>query len=196
MSRQSLRREMRQRRRNLTPRARRTAAQQLARHLGGTPLFHRARHIALYLSNDGEMDLTPLLTLARARGKQCYLPVLSPAFHNRLWFAPWRPHTPLLPNTFGIPEPALPWRAMRPAWALDLVLTPLVAFDPEGNRLGMGGGFYDRTFAYLRQRRHWCKPHLIGVAYRFQQVAALPCQPWDVPLAGVVTEAGGYGRLA
>jgi 5-formyltetrahydrofolate cyclo-ligase len=77
---------------------------------------------------------------------------------------------------------------MRPVWTLDLILTPLVAFDDQGNRLGMGGGFYDRTLAYLGRRKHWKKPRLIGTAHAFQQVARLPHESWDVPLHGVVTE--------
>jgi 5-formyltetrahydrofolate cyclo-ligase len=186
--RNALRREMRRRRRALTPLAQQQAASALARQLGRHPLFLRSRHIAFYLPNDGEMDLTPLIARAQAMGKRCYLPVLSPLYHNRLWFAPYHPESPLLLNRFGIPEPAADWSMMRPAWSLDLVLTPLVAFDEGGNRLGMGGGYYDRTLAYLNRRRHWRKPHLLGTAYSFQQVETLPHAPWDVPLHGIATE--------
>jgi len=69
-------------------------------------------------------------------------------------------------------------------------LMPLVAFDSSGNRMGMGGGFYDRSFAYLRQRRQWCKPHLLGTGFELQRIENLPCQPWDIPLHSVVTERG------
>lgn len=188
LDRNVIRREMRRRRRALSPADRREAAQALARQLGNSTLFLRSEHIAFYLVNDGEMDLTPLIHRAWAMGKHCYLPVLSPAFHNRLWFAPYRPDTPLRHNQFRIAEPALSWRSMRPAAAIDLVLTPLVAFDGTGNRLGMGGGFYDRTLAYLMHRTHWRKPLLIGTAYAFQQVAQLSHAPWDVPLHGIATE--------
>lgn len=183
-----IRQGMRRRRRALSPADRHEAAQALARQLGNSTLFLRSEHIAFYLANDGEMDLTPLIRRAWAMGKQCYLPVLSPAFHNRLWFAPYHPGTPLRRNPFRILEPALSWRAMRPATTIDLMLTPLVAFDAAGNRLGMGGGFYDRTLAYLQHRNHWRKPLLIGTAYAFQQVAQLPHAPWDVPLHGIATE--------
>jgi len=77
-----------------------------------------------------------------------------------------------------------------PLAALDIALVPLVAFDDYGRRLGMGGGYYDRTFAYLRHREHWRRPKLIGVAFEFQRVAELPAQPWDVPLDGIITEKG------
>ncbi len=188
-SRNDIRRHMRRQRRGLSHHQARLASQALAQRLQGTALFRRSDHIAFYLPNDGEMDLTPLIERAWAMGKHCYLPVLSPAFHNRLWFARYLPDTPLAPNRFRIPEPPMHWRSARPAWSLDLILTPLVAFDECGNRLGMGGGYYDRTLAYLLHREHWRQPQLLGVAYAFQQVAQLPHAPWDVPLHGVATDA-------
>ena len=187
-SRDDIRRRMRRQRRAVSRHDAREAAQALALQLQGTALFRRSKHIAVYLPNDGEMDLTPLIERAWTMGKHCYLPVLSPAFHNRLWFARYLPDTPLVPNRFRIPEPVARWREARPAWSLDLILTPLVAFDDSGNRLGMGGGFYDRTLAYLLRREHWQQPQLLGVAYAFQQVGQLPHAPWDVPLHGVITD--------
>ncbi|MGE0081613.1 MAG: 5-formyltetrahydrofolate cyclo-ligase [Thiohalomonadaceae bacterium] len=189
-SREQIRRAMRTRRRALDLHERRVLDQALATRLACHPWFLRSRHIALYLPNDGEVDLNPLFRRALALGKRCYLPVLSPAFHNRLWFAPYTPDTPLALNMFRIPEPVAGWRDMRPVWTLDLVLTPLVAFDAQGNRLGMGGGFYDRTLAYLVRRAAWRKPRLLGVAYGFQEHEGLPHQPWDIPLDGVVTDRG------
>lgn len=186
--RNTLRRELRQQRRALTAQQQQAAATALDRVLGRHPLFLRSQHIAIYLPNDGEMDLSPLLERALSMGKKCYLPVLSPLYHNRLWFAPYHSESRLSLNRFGIPEPDCNHAQMRPVWALDLLLTPLVAFDTQGNRLGMGGGFYDRTLAYLNRRRHWRKPRLLGTAHAFQQVAQLPCESWDIPLQGVVTE--------
>lgn len=186
--RNTLRKELRQQRRALSAQQQQAAALSLDRVLGRHPLFLRSKHIAIYLPNDGEMDLTPLLQRALSMGKRCYLPVLSPLYHNRLWFAPYHANSKLSLNRFGIPEPDCNYAQMRPAWALDLILTPLVAFDDQGNRLGMGGGFYDRTLAYLNQRQHWRKPRLLGTAHAFQQVEHLPYESWDIPLQGVVTE--------
>lgn len=185
--RQSIRREMRLARRSLGHLEARRHARLIARHLLGHGPIRSGRHVAVYLPNDGEVSLTPLILRLWAMGKRCYLPVL---FGRRLWFYPYRPDTRLRPNRFGIPEPRLHQRTRRPLPALDVVLAPLVAFDARGNRLGMGGGFYDRTFAYLTHRRHWRRPQLIGVAHGFQEVAALDHRPWDVPLAGVATEDG------
>lgn len=156
-------------------------------------LFHSAKHIACYLPNDAELDSTGVMTKAWAMGKTVYLPVLSIHHHNHLHFLPYAPGDELLPNRFGIPEPVSHGRRMVKLMRLDLVLTPLVGFDKTGNRLGMGGGFYDRSFAFLRRRQCWRKPRLLGVAFDQQEVeqsSGLQRQAWDVPLDGVVTESG------
>lgn len=158
----------------------------MARRLAASPLFRAARRIAVYWPNDGEIDVAPLLRRAWACGKTCYLPVLR---GKRLGFAAYRRGDDLNLNRFGIPEPALPARKLVGAPALDLVLVPLLAFDAQGNRLGMGAGFYDRTLAARARRAHWRRPRLIGVAYEFQKVAKLLPAPWDVPLDSVVTPA-------
>jgi len=187
--RNELRRSLRHQRRALSAPQRHAAAAGLERIVARHPLFLHSRHIAFYLPNDGEIDLLPLVQRAWQMGKRCYLPVLTPRRHDRLWFAPFKPDTVLVMNRFGIPEPECPWQQMRSVQTLDLILAPLVAFDLAGNRLGMGGGFYDRTLAYLSRRTAWRKPRLIGTAYSFQQVEALPHQPWDVPLQGIATES-------
>lgn len=152
-------------------------------------MFRNADHIGVYLANDGEVDLSALVELALALGKTCYLPVLGIPFHNRLWFTPYHPDEPLVTNRFGIPEPIpSPTRRSRKVWSLDLLLTPLVAFDESGNRLGMGGGFYDRTLSYRGLRTVWRKPRVVGIAYELQRVPRLTAQPWDMALDAIVTE--------
>ena len=164
-------------------------ARSLARQLGASLRVRRARRVACYLANDGEMDLGPVMAMLRRNGRQ----VLLPSLHgNGLWFFPYDCDTPLTPNRFGIPEPDVAAHSRCRARDLDLVLMPLVAFDPTGNRLGMGGGFYDRTFSYLRNRSTWKKPLLLGIAYEFQRLDSLPSQSWDVPLHGVATEKHLY----
>lgn len=155
----------------------------------GSPIFRKSRNIAFYLSNDGEIDLLALIELAWKQKKRCYLPVLGSTHSRSLWFVPYTPGTPLYRNRFGIYEP-VHQRSTRQfrVQSLDLIFMPLLAFDKQGNRLGMGGGFYDRSLAYLHQRRHWQKPHLVGAAFDFQKVDALDTQIWDVPLSGVVTD--------
>lgn len=179
---------MRTRRRELPEPVRRHLSRRVIRRLTALRQFRAARRIACYLPNDGEVDLSLLIARLDRYGKRCFLPVLDTLRPRRLWFAPYLPGDPLINNRFGIPEPACPARHRVPAWCLDLVLMPLVAFDDHGNRLGMGGGYYDRTLAFLQRRRHWKRPRLIGVGYEFQRLDSLPRRPWDIPLNGVVTD--------
>ncbi len=196
MDRQQLRRIVRQRRRSLSKRDAHHFSRGLSQQIICHPLFRRSRHIALYLPNDGEPDLTSVIQAAEQRGKQCYLPVLYPGSSPRLWFAPYRSTDRLLENRFGIPEPDLSWRYMRSPWSLDMVLMPLVGFDANCNRIGMGGGYYDRTFSYRQRHRVWRRPRLIGTAFELQQLEQIPVDHWDVPLDGVITETGLYGSCA
>ncbi len=157
-------------------------------------LLRRYRHVAGYLARDGELDLAPLIEQLYESAKSWYLPVLRAHPRRKMWFVRHPHQGPLIPNRFGIPEPPLKYAQIRLPWALDLILVPLVAFDAQCNRLGMGGGFYDRTLAFLRYRRRWHRPLLVGVAHECQKVPALPLQAWDVPLDMVITEARTYRR--
>lgn len=187
-----LRHQLRQRRLALSHTAQARASRALLDRLLRLPQFHRARHVALYFGTRGELDPSPLLDMAEALGKTCYLPVLHPFRTGRLWFCRWRPGEPLRPNRFGIAEPTACGSRMRAPRHLDLVLVPLLGFDAACNRLGMGGGFYDRTFAFRHQRSHITRPYLLGVAHDFQRVDRLQVQPWDVRLDAVLTERTLY----
>ena len=189
-SRSEIRKKIRLQRRNLSDKDRRVAAYQVSRLISVMRIFRASRRIAFYLPNDGELDLTPLIRRAWEMKKSCYLPVLDTLTANQLKFAPYYNKTLLNINCFGIPEPVVPARLLVRAYSLDLILLPLVAFDLRGNRLGMGGGFYDRTLSYLRYRYHWQKPHLLGIAYEFQKIDTLSHESWDVPLHGIVTDKG------
>lgn len=159
------------------------------------PEFKASRRIACYLPNDGEIDPRSLIAEIWNRKRECYLPCLSRVGNDRLGFAHFTPDTPLVHNRFGIPEPDVsPSRWLRAA-QLDLILMPLVGFDLHGNRLGMGGGFYDRSLNFLRYRQHWRKPRLIGLAHDFQRVDKLKAQPWDIPLDWVVTDRAIYPEI-
>ncbi|MDX3774452.1 5-formyltetrahydrofolate cyclo-ligase [Chromatiaceae bacterium AAb-1] len=182
--RNTLRQHIRKLRRALSPEQQQQASRLLVQQFFSVPLFARQQHIAVYLSNDGEADTTPLINALWQAGKQLYLPVLHPFSTGSLLFIEYTPSTPLYPNRFGIPEPQLQCHKICPLPELDLILTPLVAFDQQGNRLGMGGGFYDRTLATSSLQR---KPYLAGIAHQCQQVAQLPSASWDVPLPVIIT---------
>lgn len=182
------RRKLRHLRRSLDRYERTRRSARLCRNISSRSLFTSSRRIALYLAADGEVETGVLIERAWSSGKQVYLPVLVPFAHNRLWFVQYRPDTRLVRNQFGIAEPVINHQQIVAPYSLDAVFTPLVGFDDKGNRLGMGGGFYDRSFAFLRHRKHWKKPRLIGMAFDFQQLEDLPSQPWDVPLSAVATD--------
>ncbi|CAG8871054.1 5-formyltetrahydrofolate cyclo-ligase [Pseudomonas fluorescens] len=192
LPRPQLRRMLRKARRALTPSQQRQAARGLYKQLAQQPLFRRARHISLYLPTDGEIDPHLLLRAAQRRGKATYLPVLSAWPRTKMVFQRIRPGEKLKPNRFRILEPRHNLARQRKVWALDLVLLPLVGFDDVGGRLGMGGGFYDRSLAYLARRNDWRKPTLLGLAHECQKVARLAQASWDVPLQGTVTDKGWY----
>ena len=190
-TRAGLRKRLRRARNALSTEQQQDAAERLALNLLNLPDLNRARHIAVYLPNDGEIDPHPYMAAARRKGIRIYLPVLHPVHRGRLVFSPWHEGIELVSNRFGIPEPPFHTGLRRPPWALDAVLFPLVGFDESGGRLGMGGGFYDRTFAFSRIRPRLA-PKLIGLAHDFQKVEKLPIEPWDVPLHGVVTDEAWY----
>jgi 5-formyltetrahydrofolate cyclo-ligase len=185
MSKAELRRAIRERRRAVSLKEARAAARRLLR----LAIHHRllmARRIGFYLPTAEEIDLLPLINAALWLNRECYLPVVPPRAAQPLWFSRLTARPTWYRNRFGIHEHASPRRVR--ARALDILFLPLVAFDGEGNRLGMGGGFYDATLGYLRHRRVWRKPRLIGVAYEFQRVPRLPREPWDIPLDAVLTD--------
>ena len=192
LPRPQLRRMLRKARRALTASQQRQAARGLYKQLAQQPLFRRARHISLYLPTDGEIDPRLLLRAAQRRGKATYLPVLSAWPRTKMVFQRIRPGEKLKPNRFRILEPRHNLARQRKVWALDLVLLPLVGFDDVGGRLGMGGGFYDRSLAYLARRHDWRKPTLLGLAHECQKVERLAQASWDVPLQGTVTDKAWY----
>jgi 5-formyltetrahydrofolate cyclo-ligase len=175
----------------LPPQEQALAAARLARLIASTSFFKSSRRLACYFPHDGEIDPRPLMRQAWIRKKCCYLPVLS-RLQDSLWFARVLPNTRFRRNRFGIPEPVVEKRGLLRARSLDLILMPLVGFDLQGNRLGMGGGFYDRSLAFLRYRQYWKRPRLMGLAYDFQQVDILTADPWDIPMQAVVTDQAVY----
>ncbi len=179
---------MRCRRRALSDTERRIAAAAVSRVLRHSREFRAAQHIAMYLAYDGEIDLQPLIQCAWGSNKSVWLPQLQ---RSEMRFVRYCRASRMQTNQFHIKEPV----ASRGGWvkgrALELILMPLTAFDRRGNRMGMGGGYYDRAFAFLRQHTFYNKkPRLIGVAFDFQQLAAIDSQPWDVPMAAIATPSG------
>ncbi|MCB1722769.1 MAG: 5-formyltetrahydrofolate cyclo-ligase [Gammaproteobacteria bacterium] len=191
---QALRRRLKQLRRSLPTRQAIQAQNRVLHRLQRHTWFRRAQRVAGYVGSNGEIDPMPLLARVAGRNKRVYLPVLHPFREGRLWFCEWRPGDHLHPNRFGIAEPTRRGAHMRPARALDLVIVPMLGFDEACNRLGMGGGYYDRTFAFRLRPQRTRRPLLLGVAYEFQRVERLDPQRWDVALDAIVTERRLYRR--
>ncbi|GHD73839.1 5-formyltetrahydrofolate cyclo-ligase [Luteimonas padinae] len=187
--RSALRRLMRERRREVPPAARIGAAGGLAAQLLAHPLPPGA-HVAGYWAADGEIPLH--VWQLRLPGDVTYcLPVLHE--DGRLRFAPWKAGEAVEANRYGIPEPVVAADALLQPERLDLVVVPLVGFDHRCHRLGMGGGWYDRSFAF---RHHApAPPVLVGAAFAFQQVVGeLPSEDWDVQLDAVCTDLSTVSR--
>lgn len=184
--RQQLRRQFRQRRRALSSGQRRRASARFGPALARAIQHRPARHVAIYLPNDGELDVRPALRHPRFQQASTYLPFVDALRPGYLQFRLWQPHHPMRPNAYGIHEPALRHRG-RALWALDVIILPAVAFDEAGYRLGMGGGYYDRTLEQLA--RHPRRPRLVAAGYDFQEVerGELPVAPWDQPVESIVT---------
>jgi len=182
--RDALRRELRERRRAIPAPARIAAAESIASRLLALPFAPVSGYVAGYWAMDGEIALSSWQVRLPRACVYC-LPVLHE--DGRLRFAPWRGGAPLVSNRHGIPEPDVPADALLPAESMSLVVAPLVGFDMRGHRLGMGGGWYDRTFAFRRDRA--ALPVLVGAAFDAQQIDTVSPQPWDMPLDALCTES-------
>ncbi len=206
-SKSGLRAVLRRQRNALSQARQERAAVDLAERLKNLSAFRRSKSIALYLANDGEIDPARALAWSLAHGKRCYAPVVvdhrtdhhtdnpidQPKISrkNSLRFAEITTHTRFQNNRFGIAEPTAPAEQWIDARALDLVLLPLVGFDRRGNRIGMGGGFYDTTFAFKKTDPH-SLPQLVGLAHEIQRVEQIDAENWDIPIAAVVTDRQIY----
>ncbi len=180
-----IRQQYRQRRRALSPRQQTRNARLLQQRLDSLLAFRSRLKIGAYLAEQGEISLDLWIATTRQR---VFVPKLYEPLEPRLRFAELTPQTRWQHNRFGIAEPVAHWGQTVHPRQLDIVLVPLMAFDRQGNRLGMGGGYYDRSLAFRCARKHWVRPRLIGVAHSCQQHPSLPYQPWDVPLDLILTE--------
>jgi 5-formyltetrahydrofolate cyclo-ligase len=181
----ALRSALRQRRRSLNSSAQRIAAESLARSVLELPCWKSAQRIAVYHARDGEIETVSLANMARKAAKRLFLPVLCD--DKSLSFARWDPDDTPSINRYQIPEP--PETAERcPANELDIIFLPVVGWDARGGRLGMGGGYYDRTLSGISG------PVLVGLAHECQQVADIPRENWDIVLDYVATDAAIYRR--
>jgi 5-formyltetrahydrofolate cyclo-ligase len=179
-----LRTTVRTRRRELSHQEQKQAAEQLVMRAIPFLLENQVHCISLYLACDGELDTQPLIKWCWQNNIHVCLPVLHPLHEGHLLFLSYTAETPMQLNRFRIPEPQMNCAHIVPKENIDIIFTPLVAFDAEGNRLGMGGGFYDRTLENWQQTK---RPFPVGLAHDCQQVDLVPTEMWDVPLPVLIT---------
>ncbi len=182
----ALRKVLRARRRGVPAAERKRAALQLARAVERSGWLRLGRRIGLYLPLAEEIDTQPLLDAALRHRCALFVPRVTDYRRHRMQFLPY--DSTLQRGRYGILEPR--GGIARSARNLDVIFMPLVGFDADGNRVGMGKGYYDRALAFLQHRRTWRRPLLVGLAFACQQVDALPARAHDIPLDHIVTEAG------
>ncbi len=184
---QALRQDKRALRRRLSEAEQNQASRGLLQNLLQNPRFRDSQTLALYLASDGEISPHLIARAAWAAGKAVYLPVIGDSQDNTMCFVCYEQDTALSENRYGIAEPVLTEQNSLDAQHLDLVLLPLVAFDRRGGRLGMGGGYYDRAFAFVKSNPV-CSTRLFGLAHHCQETEALQLADWDIPLSAVMTD--------
>ncbi|MDO6764445.1 5-formyltetrahydrofolate cyclo-ligase [Agarivorans sp. 1_MG-2023] len=182
-TRQQLRQQVRQQRSALSHSQQQEASQAILDLLQHDPNIANMQHIALYLAFDGEVNLTGLIEWLWQQNKHVYVPLIDPHQDGQMCFHRYQATSPMQTNRFGISEPVFDKSQVTTSQQLDVVLAPLVAFDSQGNRLGMGGGYYDRLLATINGEQ----PLVIGMAHDCQQINQVPVQAWDQPLKQIIT---------
>ncbi len=183
--RDDIRQQVRQIRRSLSTEQQQTDAHTIFKRLIVHPQVHQAQKISITLAYDGEIDTHLFIEWCWAQQKQIYLPIVNPAKKGSLLFLEYTPATQMIINRYGISEPKFESTHCCQVTDLDVIFTPLVAFDNDGNRIGMGGGYYDRILAPWFKNKSG--PYPIGLAHDCQRVNKLPIEPWDVPLPEIIT---------
>ena len=194
-SRDIIRQEVRTKRRQLNAEQQQEQANLLCKTLIAQIDLEYVKHIAIYLANDGELNTKPFINWCWKNKISVYLPVIHPFSKGHLLFLEYAKTSVMIKNKYGISEPKLDVRTIVAVNDIDIIFAPLVAFDQTGNRLGMGGGFYDRTLAvwYLEyQQNKQTKPMPIGLAHNCQKVKAIPIENWDIPLPKIITPSTIY----
>ena len=191
-----IRKNIRHQRNQLSSNFQKQASKALTNQLINLPSVKSAKSLAIYLANDGELSPLPFIHWCWQQNKQIALPVIHPFNKRHILFLNYAPSSLMKNNRFNIPEPQLNVTQVIPVRALDIIFTPLVAFDQYGQRLGMGGGFYDRTLAFTNLSNNSPKnnkkinnptPAIIGLAHDCQQVEKIPVELWDVPIPQIIT---------
>ena len=172
-------------RREMHPDARARASAIICQRVISSHEFFSSRFVACFLPMDDEVDTRDIIERTWRANKRIFVPVLRAG--HKMSFREIRPDSTLEQNWFGIWEPTN-GDFISPR-KLDIVVTPTVAYDLQNNRMGMGSGYYDRCFSFLRHRKHWFRPKLVGVAFDCQKVEKITPNAWDIRLYRVISDA-------
>jgi 5-formyltetrahydrofolate cyclo-ligase len=189
-----IRKAIRARRKNLDPLAIQQASLQVAAQLIHSSRLIESKHIGYYLPHENEIDPYHIISRTQYQDKLLYLPVVDPADNKTLTFYSFNIEEKLQLNRYGILEPFIENKKPFDILQLDIVFVPLVCFDEYCNRIGRGAGYYDRTFAFIKDSIISQRPYLIGLGYEFQKIEKIVPSAWDIPLDMVVTEREIYRR--
>ncbi len=184
---QALRLTLRQKRRAINHSNRERFAKRLLFQTQKLVTFKHGQKIAIYLPNDGEIDTKYINNFLKRQGFSIYLPILD---NKSLKFAKINKH--FKKNRFGIKEPVS--TQILSAKQMNIIFIPLVGFDKNKNRIGMGGGFYDRTLSFKKHQQNYKNPKLCGLAFDCQKVNKLNTKPWDIPLNAIITPTTIYTK--
>lgn len=174
-----IRQACREKRNGLTPCQQSVASDAVCSGIIDAIKVQKQKSIGIYFANDGEVSLKPLIDYCFANDIKLGAPVLHPFSPGYIVFCEYAPHSKMTNNKYGIAEPVLTCPTVMPLDTIDLILAPLVAYDDCNKRLGMGGGYYDRTLKEL-QCEFW------GVAHKCQKVSSIPTDSWDIPMQRIV----------
>jgi 5-formyltetrahydrofolate cyclo-ligase len=188
LTRNDIRQFIRKKRQNLDKTTQQQQALLLVKNLSNHSRVSLANSVAIYLANDGELDTQPFIDFCWQNNIKTYLPVIHPFSKGNLLFLHYHSSSLMVKNKYNIFEPKLNVCDVIPLTQIDIIFTPLVAFDNTGARLGMGGGYYDRTLStWFSQKNKVNPPYPIGLAHTCQQVEKIPNEHWDIPLPEIIT---------
>jgi 5-formyltetrahydrofolate cyclo-ligase len=180
----ALRRKALRARREMSIGQREEASDEICKHVIASRDFYSSSVVGCYLPMHDEVDTRAIIETAWRANKRIFVPILR---NNReMFFCELRPETELEQNHFGVWEPTRGF--LIAPQKLDIVITPTVAFDHDRHRIGMGGGYYDRCFSFLRHRKHWFRPKLVGIAFQCQEVEKISPNPWDIRLYRLISD--------
>ncbi len=168
----------------MDPDERANASEEICKRVIHSGIFFSSHSIGCYLPTSDEVDTRSIIERGWRANKRIFVPVLRKG--RQMSFRELTPDTLLQRNAYGVWEP-LTGDVISPH-QLDIAIAPTVAFDDDNNRIGMGGGYFDRCFSYLRHRKNWLRPKLIGVGFQCQKVEKISPNAWDIPLYRVFSD--------